>query len=243
MPTLTKKEPKNPYEQFGQRPIVLNDNQKELFTNMRGNTFDIVTYLPLFYVKNLLALPKTLCLRYILIEHNKFEDLYDKEHDYLKKEHIHIVFMGYARRRASALCKLFNTTEILRIDEHNELVGSVKYLCHDTAKCEKEGKVKYESSKLISNDFAFFDKLYYEQTPIINGKPDNSIDIIDRINLGIPYRELVRMFGRDFVYHYKTYEMLAREIWQQTNDYKSYTLTDVETGESVLLESIKNIKD
>lgn len=238
MPKLTKKIPKNPYEQFGQRPIVLNDNQKELFTNMRGNTFDIVTYLPLFYVKNLLKLQSTCCLRYILIEHNKVEDLYDKERDYLKKEHIHIVFMGHARRRASAICKLFNTTEVMRISDHNQLVGSVKYLTHDTAKCIKEGKVKYETSKLISDDFDYFDKLYYQQNVC-----DNSLDIIDRINLGIPYRELVAMFGRDFVYHYKTYEMLALEIWKQTNNFKDYYLVDCETGEKISPCDIKNLNN
>lgn len=217
---------KNPFEKFDMNPISFTDNQQQLFENMRGKVFSIVTYLPKHYVLNLLKLPSTNCLRYILIEHNKFEDLFDKEKNYLKKDHIHIVFESWARRRASRLCKIFNTTEVMRLAEHNQLVGMVKYLTHETEECKLKARLIYDKSLLVSNDIEYFTKLYYESS-----REDNSLDIIDRLNMGLPYRELVAMFGRDFVFHYKQYQEMALLIWRQSQ--QNLILINEDNGEVV----------
>lgn len=202
---------KNPFSQFGMEPIMFTDNQQEHFEKLRGKIFTIVTYLPKHYVLNLLKLPSTNCLRYILIEHNRYEDLFDKENNYLKKDHIHIVFESWSRRRASRLCKIFNTTEVMRLTEYNQLAGMVKYLTHETEDCKAKGRLIYDANLLVSNDIEYFRKLHYESY-----KLDNSLDIIDHINMGLPYRELVALYGRDFVFHFKAYEELALRIWKES---------------------------
>lgn len=226
------KNTKNPFEEFGQFPVTLTDNQQILFTNMRGKVFDIVTYLPLHYVLNILNSAKTMCENYILIKHDKADDLFDKETGLIGKDHIHIVFMSYARRRASRLVKLFNTTQIMRLENQNQLVGSVLYLTHSTENCIREGKVKYESERLITNNHNFFSKLSY-----VRHTQDNALEVIDRINFGLPYRDLVALYGRDFVFHYRQYADMALEIYkqEQLQEVKEIKgdLVNIDTGEII----------
>lgn len=205
------KVPKHILEELGMFRVILTDNQHKMFTNLIGEDFDVVTYLPLDVVLSLLNDRKSHVCRYVLIEHNKVDDLYDINHKTLKKEHIHIVVSFIGRHRASSLVNMFNTTEVRRIETSQQLKGSILYLTHESTKAIAQGKVKYEKSKLISNDILYFDKVVKETAD----KTNTSLQIIDMMHMGIPHRELVSYFGRDYVINYEKYKCMAQLISEQ----------------------------
>lgn len=199
------KVPVETLNKLGMTRVILTDKQHEYFTKLVGEYFDVVTYLPLDVVFTQLESKKSHILNYILIEHNKVDDLYDINKKEFKKEHIHIVCSFLGRHRASSLVNMFNTTEVMRLETTPQIKGSVKYLTHETTKAIAQGKVKYENSKLISNNFDFWENICKNASQSTN----TALQIIDMILLGIPHREMVAMFGRDYVLNFSKYKEMA----------------------------------
>lgn len=212
-------------ESLGMRRVILTDAQHKMFTKLTGENFDVVTYLPINVVLTLLSSPKSCVERYILIEHNKVDDLYDRNLHTMKKEHIHIVISFIGRHRASSLVNMFNTTEVRRIDTSQQLKGSILYLTHESTKAIAQGKVKYAKSKLISNDILYFDKVVKETTD----KTNSALQIIDMILMGIPHREMVAYFGRDYVINLDRYKNMAKLISEQETICADYNGELIET--------------
>lgn len=215
--------------------IMITEKQKDFFNSMRGYYFDIVCYLDINTIKEIIS-----CIG---CEHFAVSPLHDldvfddgEKKGQLKKPHYHIVLVFGGCKRALRLVRLFNTTEIRLIDNEKLLKGSFDYLTHDTKLCEELGKVKYEKSKRFISDINYFENLVD-----INCK-DNSLKIINDLLHGVRLRDMVSKYGKDFVYHFSCYRLLADNIRQQDvdenyhNKLKFLLPVDSETGE------IKQIK-
>lgn len=203
--------------------VELNEKQKQLFSNMRACYYDIVCYLE---ISEIISIIETLNVYKYAV--SPLHDLDIKDNGKYKKPHYHLVLCFGTKKRGTSLVRLFNTTEIRVINNTPQLKGSYDYLTHDSKGCE--GKVKYEKSKLISNDLSYFEQLIDEL------RVDNSFDIIDNIILGMSIRELVKMYGKDFVYHYNQYKTIAELIIEEDRkiNIKKITLEpccNKETGE------------
>lgn len=182
--------------------VELNDKQKLLFSNMRACYYDVVCYLD---IDNIINIINTLNVYKYAV--SPLHDLDKKGNGEFKKPHYHLVLCFGTKKRGTSLVRLFNTTEIRVINNTAQLKGSFEYLTHNSYNCEK--KVKYEKSKLITNDLS-----YFEQLDNALGV-DNSFDIIDKIILGVSIRELVKCYGKDFVYHYNQYNAIAELIMEE----------------------------
>ena len=79
--------------------------------------------------------------------------------------------------------------------------GIIEYLTHEN---EDDTKAKYDKADII--DGGLDDLLPQEDCA------DNAFEIINAMLNGMSLRELVRLYGRDFVYHYGSYRLLAEDI-------------------------------
>lgn len=207
MPRLKKVKEDNTLLEL--QKVILTERQKAYFTNLRSKWFDIVTYLSTEDVE--LYLSGLSSFAYAYITHDNPEDLLDKETGHLKKVHTHIVLCLNERSRASRFVRMFNTTEIRVISTTNQLDGSFKYLTHESKNAIKQVKVKYENSKLKGFNLELFYNL--QSIEVSN----NTLDIIDGLICGLSFRELVARYGKDFVYHYEQYRIMAKKIAIEEN--------------------------
>ena len=84
--------------------------------------------------------------------------------------------------------------------------GIIEYLTHEN---ENDTKAKYDKSDII--DGGLDDLLPQEDSA------DNSFEIVTALLNGTSTREMVRLYGRDFVYHYGSYRLLAEDIKNEEN--------------------------
>ena len=205
--------------------IELNDKQKLLFGSMRGCNYDIVSYLTLEDILNQIQV-----LNPVYYAVSPLHDLDIKDNGEHKKPHYHIVLCFGTKKRGTQLTRLFNTTELRLINTGYQLKGSFNYLTHDSNDCK--GKVKYEKFKLITNNLEYFENLDDCQGT------DNSFDIIDRIIRGCSTRDMVKLYGKDFIYHRKDYLSVAEAIQyeERANNLKLEIACDKDTGELIQLE-------
>lgn len=206
--------------------IELTEKQTELFSGLRSKMYDIICYLS--EQETLTILESINAQHYAFIKHNK--DL--KDDGTPKKEHIHIVLVDDTRRRAIRLCRLFNTTELRAITNTEQLSGSFLYLTHESKKAIAENKIIYDSKNIISNDIDWFRKFNSD----ISDGVDNSINILNDINNETKTRDMVKKYGREFIYHFHSYQVVAERIRYEENKNLWCTrlsLTDIETGEII----------
>lgn len=78
-------------------------------------------------------------------------------------------------------------------------VACIEYLTH---KNEPE-KYQYSENDIIS---------YNIDSVLENDAIDNSIDIVEDMLSGFSTRELVKRYGRDFIYHYSSYSAIVAKI-------------------------------
>lgn len=210
--------------------VELTDNQKKYFSSMRGCNYDIVCYLPLNDIEDYIINGLNAYKYAISPLHDKDK----KDNGELKKPHYHLVLCFGTKKRGTQLVRLFNTTEIRLINNTSQLKGSFEYLTHDSKNCE--GKVKYEKSKLRSNDLVYFNNL--DDSVGV----DNSYDIIDRLNRQTSIREMVKLYGKDFIYHFDNYVKVAKLIAEEDTlllykkRLKTEPFIDNETGEIEQIE-------
>lgn len=78
-------------------------------------------------------------------------------------------------------------------------VACIDYLTHKN----EPDKYQYSESDIIS---------YNIDSVLDNDAIDNSIDIVEDMLSGFSTRELVKRYGRDFIYHYSSYSAIVAKI-------------------------------
>lgn len=155
----------------------------------------------------------------------------------LKTAHWHILIKTYDQHTANAVRKWFYR---FRITEEKEVNGVKTTKLVNTLN-------KIVDSVSSSRDYLTHrndpDKYQYSDAEIIEFRAgrsvfkmhgrtaDEVIDIIDRLNAGESKRTLIREYGRDFAYHFKTYLYLADYIAREECD----AYNEFEEAEKVML--------
>ena len=93
----------------------------------------------------------------------------------------------------------------------NDMNALVEYIMHADDKSIAEGKYQYSRANI--KDYGLFDLSEKRDSY------DDSYEIINQILAGKSYRELVRTYGRKFLYHWDKYADVAAEI-RQDEGYK-----------------------
>ena len=81
-----------------------------------------------------------------------------------------------------------------------------EYLTHSDEESIAEGKHQYSPDEI--HDYGLWDMVDRKESY------DDSLEIVNKIILGVSYRELVRQYGRKFLYHWDKYADIAEKVYQ-----------------------------
>lgn len=194
----------------------MTDKQQVYFKEMRSKWFDIVSYLDKEDISYWCEVLPVIAYAYIFHDKDKCnEDIIEDNvivhcRGQPKKPHWHIILCFEHPRRALNLCRKFNSTEIRPIPSSAKLLGSYKYLLHECEDNTRLDKYLYDNKERTVKNEDFFDSL----SPSANC---TAMDIIDALLNEVPLRQMISMFGKDFIYHYKQYSEMASLIIKQDN--------------------------
>ena len=178
----------------------------------------LISYLPSADIINDIIDKKIKSIKsYAFIYHDKdiyLNDILNDKNEILHKKgdfkvpHFHIYLRFKTNREPEEIKRWFMPKEL--IDEnglpYNCLSQKVKcsVACIDylTHKNEPE-KYQYSENDIVS---------YNIDSVLENDAIDNSIDIVEDMLTGFSTRELVKRYGRDFIYHYSSYSAIVAKI-------------------------------
>lgn len=182
------------------------------------NELFLISYLPSIDIINDILDKKLKNIKsYAFIYHDKdiyLNDILDDKNQILHKQgdlkvpHFHIYLKLKSNRYADEIKRWFMPKDL--IDENGlpynclsqkvkSSVACIEYLTH---KNEPE-KYQYSENDIIS---------YNIDSVLENDSIDNSIDIVEDMLSGFSTRELVKRYGRDFIYHYSSYSAIVAKI-------------------------------
>ncbi len=130
--------------------------------------------------------------------------------------HYHVIMRLHDAWTPTQIKRWFNN---LFDDEHkpintfdevaNDMEAMEEYILHEDQKSIEEGKHRY------SPDGVFW--MNKEQMTDKRESKDDTYEILLKLMQGCSYLELVKFYGRDFLYHYNQYEEVAMRCGQQLN--------------------------
>lgn len=169
-------------------------------TDKKSRFFAFMSYLTKEQILDVIYKKATSIRAYAIIDHNKDE----------AEPHRHFVLRTNGSWTAPQINKWFDG----QTDENGKKINTFCEIVHDrTAICD------YLTHK---NDP---DKHQYDESDIIDGglydirskgeTADDTYEIIEKMAAGTSTREMVRLYGRDFVYHYGSYAMILQQIKEE----------------------------
>lgn len=141
--------------------------------------------------------------RYLGIYHDK--DI--KEDGSPKEPHYHVIVTFKCQHYESGLFRLLQSKEWRDLSPSNTLVEIIKdkcqaylYLTHETERAIAEGKIRYDRSSFVSNDFP-----YYAKWDICDDADEKSNEqfVADLLSLN-PF-DMALKWGRDYLRYYERY--------------------------------------
>lgn len=169
----------------------------------KSRYFAGVTYLCMEDLIEALQGKATSIRAWAAIDHNKDN----------KEPHRHFILRTHSTWTPSAVCKWFPRNEDASGKEVNTMVevvrdrqGIADYLTHEN----DEGKYHYDKSEIIDHGLADI---------VPSGTTnDDTFEIIEMMLQGVSTRELVRLYGRDFLYHFGAYKAVVEQIRSEEYD-------------------------
>lgn len=145
------------------------------------------------------------------------KDAYIKEaliinHDLDENEnHRHIVINLNRSRTIEQVVNWFKKDERNTFGRKNTYSrkSTIEYLLHINESSVEDGKHQYSARDIIAYKC--------DITEWLNEDKDNSYFILTSVIENVPYLELARKFGKDFIYHYRNYIELANCIKAQNS--------------------------
>lgn len=178
----------------------------------------LISYLPSIDIINEILDKKLKNIKsYAFIYHDKdtyINDILDDKNEIIHKKgdlkipHYHIYLRLKSRREPDEIKRWFMPKGLLDVNglpfnclsqKVKSSVACIEYLTH---KNEPE-KYQYSENDIIS---------YNIDSVLENDAIDNSIDIVEDMLTGFSTRELVKRYGRDFIYHYNCYSAIVAKI-------------------------------
>lgn len=201
--------------------------------------FAISTYLTEEHLKNVLEKNRSIIYRWAYAYHDKDVNEYGSP----KEPHTHVWIeftQPYAVSKPRNMFKGFTDSKGKEINTMIEFqkktdAHCIQYFIHKGY----ENKFQYDKSIIQSNnvDVDYLLSLNLDTSD----SNDNSYTILSTlVEKGFHYTnlmELAKLYGKDFIYHYKTFHTLAEEIRVQQyreQNQKYLTAIDVETGERIV---------
>lgn len=177
----------------------------------RVRSFCLSTYLTKSEVGEILRKHERQIRAYAYIEHDR-----DVNKDGTPKpRHIHLLLRTVNGRTVEDIrnwFKGFTDEKGMPVNtlgqEMHDIGSSFEYLTHDTEAAISEGKFRYDSADIVSNDVEYFKGTSERDEDNI------SLAVMDLCN-GIPLREVALKYGRDFIIHYANIKLLFNDIQLQ----------------------------
>lgn len=165
----------------------------------KARFFSLVSYLTVEQVVEIMQSKGTSVRAWALIDHNKDT----------KEPHRHLVMRTNSSWKPTQVLKWFKGS-----DEWGDACNTFIEVVHDrTAICEylthenDSDKYHYDQSEII--DHGLCDLLPSSECA------DDTFEIVEKMVQGVSVRELVRLYGRDFVYHYGNYVAVVNAIREE----------------------------
>ena len=184
----------------------------------KTNELFLISYLPSADIINDILDKKVKNIKsYAFIFHDKdiyLHDIVDDNNEIIHKKgdlkvpHFHIYLKLKSSRDCEEIKRWFMPKELIDVNglPYNCLsqkvkssVACIEYLTHKN----EPDKYQYSDSDIIS---------YNIDSVLENDAIDNSIDIVEDMLSGFSTRELVKRYGRDFIYHYSSYSAIVAKI-------------------------------
>ncbi|MBQ2711734.1 MAG: hypothetical protein IJF66_07315 [Clostridia bacterium] len=176
--------------------------------NDRTRNWSLVTYLT--KDKLLLTIANLDNIRYFaFIEHDK-----DKlENNEPKPRHIHLALVLKSARTVQQITKKFTNLEENAGNCFGEPTKSNKAIIQYFLHINEKDKYQYNEEDIISNNLEYFKNDTTEDI-------DNCYLIIEDIMKGKSLLDLVKVYGRELLYHYNQYKEIVKDIQTQELDKK-----------------------
>lgn len=120
--------------------------------------------------------------------------------------HRHVLLVFRSQRTLSAIRKDIASEQNTNGQKMRDICAAYRYLTHE----EKSDKQLYQDSDIVCDDVSFWQNL----------KEDDSEDydtdhMLDDIICGKSFRELARLYGRDFMKNHRSYTEFAEIVYKQ----------------------------
>ena len=165
----------------------------------RVRAFSVITYHSVSDVQELLWKHNQSVRAYAYILHDQDETA----------SHIHLIFRTYDAWTSTQILKWFDAYKAIDgqntlVEPANDLSALGEYLTHSDLTSIAEGKHRYKISDIV--DGGLFESI--EKHDSI----DNTYEIINAIINRTPTKQLVRLYGRQLIYHYSQFQQVAEAI-------------------------------
>ncbi|MBQ7348171.1 MAG: hypothetical protein IJW55_09445 [Clostridia bacterium] len=117
----------------------------------------------------------------------------------------------------------------------NDMDALKKYIIHDTPECREEGKYQYSPDDI--KDFGMCDLAERKDCY------DSSYEILLKVLAGANPRELVRYYGRDYLYHLNAYHDCADKIRELEGYREASMFARMNMFEEKNLKKVEDIDD
>lgn len=169
--------------------------------NFRSRNFSLISYIDNEdKLKNILF-SKTNIAYYAYIYHDK--DIY--EDGTPKEPHFHIALILRCARDIDCVCNYFRVEDKngLKVNCLGQITHSNKDICVYFTHINEPDKYQYDFNDVKSNNVNKF---------LIDNQEDVCILIIDDILKGVTTYEMVKRYGKEFVYRYNNYKAIVTDI-------------------------------
>lgn len=184
----------------------------------RSRKFSLISYLNEEQIQKCLLSHacQIRCYEYIYHDKDIFDEFDEKKNPKhiagtLKEPHYHILLVTFHQCTVSAIRKWFKGY----IDSNGEITTTAQvmsdvyaldeYITHDDKDSIARGKYRYPRSDVKCSDVNYFQAR-------LDSDYDNSTLAVEMLLRGVPIRQVVKIFGKDFTYHYSQIKQVVNDI-------------------------------
>lgn len=178
----------------------------EKYEKGKTRTFSIVTYLSKGQLYEVLFNHSSSIRAYAFILHDKDE----------KEPHIHLCMRLYSSWSSYQISRWFLGYKDIKGEFANTLIQHAKdtnalkeYYLHTDFESRQQNKHIYDRKEI-------YDKNMWDLSPRTDAY-DETLEIIDSLLAGMREREIIRRYGKNYLYHRSQYRDAMQDIYNQEN--------------------------
>lgn len=186
---------------------------KKLNQNKRTRNWSLVVYLDeIILAQRLAVLENVRYFAYIVHDKDKLEN------GEPKPKHIHLAVCLNSARTLQQIAMRFTDITQNAGNAFGQPTRSNKAIIEYFTHQNEPEKYQYAEDKIVSNNIDYFKNDETDE--------DNTYMIVEDIIKGKPLRELIKLYGRELLYHYTQFKDVANDIIQQevADPYSRYNL-------------------